>query len=140
MTEKEIPECYRWANDLKVGDTVFVASRNHLSKSKVTKLTATQIVVGDHDNRYQRRTLSRRIDTWTSDDIQQVTPELEAVYVRSQTIKQIFSLAHDVYYSAVTRSRVEKFTSEQLIELQHKLHDIVVYCEEFRPIKVPTED
>jgi hypothetical protein len=124
-TTKEILECYKWANDLKVGDVVFVSSRNSLSKSIVTKLTATQIVVGDHDCRYQRRTLSRRIDSWSSDDLRQNTPELEAQYQRNLLIKRIFELTHYIENSVITRNNLKEYTDEELLNLCAKLQGIV---------------
>jgi hypothetical protein len=138
MTENEIPECYRWANDLNVGDVVFVSSYNNLSKSKVTKLTATQIVVGNHNVRFRRHTLSNKADSWLSNVLLKNTPELEAQHQRNLLIHKIFELIRHICNINVMRVTVEKLTYEQLIELQKKLQDVVWFCNECRPIKAPT--
>jgi hypothetical protein len=130
MEANEIPESYRWANDLKVGDVVFVSSRATLSKSTVTKLTKTQIVVGEHDCRYSRKTLSRRIGSWSSDDLRQATPEREALYQRIQLRGKINTLTREIDTVITHRSNLEKLTDAGLRDLCERLQAIVT---EFDP-------
>ena len=92
---KEIPESLQWANNLKVGDEVFVKSRYGLSKTTVTKLTATTIVVGENGLRFRRDTLSRRVDLWWPDSLVEATPSNLEKYLRQQRASKIISLSRD---------------------------------------------
>jgi hypothetical protein len=130
MTEKEIPKDYQWANALKPGDIVFVSGRGPgLSKSKVTKVTKTQIVVGDHDCRYSRYTLSRRIDSWSSDDLLEATPEHIASYNRQVSISNIHALSRDLQNRILTRTNVDKLTDGQLQTLRINMQSIIQQVE-----------
>ena len=114
MAKKEIQKGCEWATDLKVGDTVFIESRFRLTKEKVTKLTKTQIGVGEHDQRYNRYNLTHRIDSWSSDDLKQATPEREAEYQKRISCNKISSLAHETYNSKTKKSTLEKMSQEEL--------------------------
>lgn len=120
-SKKEIPDHHQWANDLKIGDTVFVQSQYGLSKEIVTKLTPTQIGLGSHDNRFKRHDLTRRIDAWSWEHIIRANPENTTIYTRQQQITKIFSLAHEIYSSQIKRSAIEKLTNDEV----SKLHDLL---------------
>ena len=117
---KEIPEQYRWANNLKVGDVVFVNQgfRSDLSIATVSKVTKTSIIVGNNNQSYPRATLRHRIDAWTGFYLEQATPELEARYQMQQARRKIESLAHKIYNEKTKRSTLEVMTIEELQHVQ----------------------
>lgn len=63
-----------WLNDLKVGDTVLVCKRYGTTPTKVDRITATQIILGEL--RFKKST-GKLItsDQWSTIHIQQATPE-----------------------------------------------------------------
>ena len=85
--------------DVNVGDSVItkrsgMGSRYQLYKKAVTKVTATQIVVGDV--RYNRETgkrLGENGDRWSSHEyLYALTPELEAEYSRQENLEYVKSV------------------------------------------------
>lgn len=123
--QKEIPEVYQWANDLKPGDIVFETSyRSPLTKTKVSKVSKTHIYVGPNNTSYPRHRLSHRLDSWTSWTLIQVTPENEARYHGQQVRAKIQSLAHDIYNTKTERSTTEVMTIEELLVLQGAMETV----------------
>ena len=116
---KEIPEQYQWANDLKPGDVVYEKSfRSPLSKTTVSKVSKTHIYVGANNTSYPRHSLSHRINSWTSMDLYQITPERDATYKLQQTRLKVNALAYDIYNVKTKRSTLEVMTIEELLVLQ----------------------
>jgi hypothetical protein len=118
MTQKEIPTEKRWANDLKVGDVVFVSSfvlsRQELSKVEVTKLTEIRIYVGKSNREFKRHDLTRKIGSYSWEHLLPVTPENEKTYKHNQLSDAVYNLAHAIDVVHARKSTIEEMTIDEL--------------------------
>lgn len=99
-----------WRQTVKVGDEAFIHSRHGYTFVKVTRLTPTQIIVGEN-MRFNKKTGDRcGQDCWNFESLVQPTEEIkQGIRERNERRKAVDK------YDALVRKNSTNYTTEQLL-------------------------